>query len=148
MAKWSLRAAVALIVCSGLTYVWFSDVLPFRSHQESLRRLEVTVGRLAINRPREFTRDEWSFIIGWTQNAVGNCCGYPDAITDIGEFEAFSIEAEQRARSDSAIQTIEWMWDQFELVSKNGPSYSSQWRPTSEGRLRDASRVKIGPPVP
>lgn len=146
-SRWLARIVICAAFCAVVAFACLRATLPYRSHRQSFDRLEESVDRLAHLRPSEYTKEEWSFIVGWTQNALSNCCGYRESISDANAFEIFSIEAERRTGNEPAIQTVEWMWDQFAALSKYGPDYANRYRPTAEDRLQEAPHVEIGPPV-
>lgn len=143
-----LTISVAAIIV-GLV-VWIAIlVVPIKKHRSYYKRIEVVVADLANKRPEKFSRDEWSFIIGWTQNALGNCFAFHTAIKEPNEFYDFCIEAENRIQTgEDAGVSIEWIWDELPSLSHYGADYERSRRPTSNDRLKEASRTQIGPVVP
>ena len=138
---------LTMAVCAGAVWIDAEFLRPFRVHQTALHRLQDANQRLTSLRPPQYSRDEWSFVIGWTQNGIGNCFGFPDAVTNPQAFTTFAIEAQRRVGTEDADQTVEWIWDQMVLLSKYGPEYSARYRPTSSERLKEAKWTRIGPSV-
>src|SRR5436190_13464133 len=73
----SLRIFVAInavAACVSLLCLWYFGLRPIQIHREAYHRISTSVESLAHRRPAGVSRNQWSFIIGWTMNAIGNCC--------------------------------------------------------------------------
>jgi hypothetical protein len=65
---------LAAIGLSSLLWFWFIAVRPIVNHGRAYDRLSTAVQSLTRRRPPGVSKDQWSYIIGWTMNAIGNCC--------------------------------------------------------------------------
>jgi hypothetical protein len=65
---------------------------------------------LANRRPAQLTKKEWSYLIGWTKNAIGNCCSMPEFLNPDQEshdrFLKLPNRFEEQLRGDVGIKTI------------------------------------------
>ena len=48
---------------------------------------------------------------------------------DRAALERFADELEHRIQGPVDLKTIDWIWDEFERISKYGTHYSDEWRP-------------------
>lgn len=144
-----INGAIALI---GIASFWFIVVRPVQRHAQAYHRISNAVQSLVHRRPADVSRKEWSYVIGWTMNAIGNCCSVEQYLNPDEEsherFRTLPDRFEQRLRADVSFETIDWLWDELEIISKYGKRYSESWRPTTPDHLAEADRVTIGPEVP
>jgi hypothetical protein len=121
---------------------------PVREHREAYQRLESAINGLTSRRPRDVTREEWSYIVGWTMNGIGNCCAVREYLHDDSgshqRFVAFVNDLELKVQGDVTIETIYWIWDQFVLVSRHGERYARNYRPTTSERLEESAYISTG----
>lgn len=132
----------------GFTCLWYFFVRPMQEHSRNYHRLSDAVESLVHRRPPGVTKNEWSYVIGWTRNAIGNCCSIPDYLNkDEASHERFRTLPERfegRLREDVTLETIDWLWDEFEAISKYGERYSMLHRPTTPEHLAEADHVSNG----
>ena len=86
-------------------------------------------------------------MVGWTRTAFVNCLISPEYIVDEARFKRFVDEIELKSNNAIDVEVIDWIWDEIEAISKYGPRYSANWRPTNPERLRDAARSTSGEPI-
>ena len=140
-----IHAAVFLVGC---VCIWYGFVRPMQNHRRAYDRISDSVQSLAHRRPAAVSKKQWSFIIGWTMNGIGNCCSV-DAYLNPDEqshkrFLSLPDRIDERLREVVSMETIDWLWDELEAISKYGPRYADNWRPTSPDRLRDADSTDTG----
>jgi hypothetical protein len=142
-------AAIAL-VC--ILCFWYVDIRPMQNHSRSYNRISASVQSLVYRRPADVSRNQWSYIIGWTMNGIGNCCSVDQFLNADDEsherFRTLPDRFEERLRGEVSLKTVDWLWDELEVISKYGKRYSAQWRPTRPDRLAEADRVSTGVVVP
>jgi len=140
-----INGGVGLIGVAGCWYVY---VRPMQIHSQSYHRISDSVQSLAHRRPADVSRNQWSFIIGWTMNGIGNCCsvnGFLNPDEQSRErFLSLPDRFEERLRGEVGIETVDWLWDELEIISKYGVRYSQQWRPTTPERLAEAESTPVG----
>ncbi|MSR59577.1 MAG: hypothetical protein EXS05_18365 [Planctomycetaceae bacterium] len=151
----SRRMSVLFYAAAGLTVVfsfWYVNLRPFEIHRRDYHRISDSVESLVYRRPVDVPRNQWSFIIGWTMNGIGNCCGVDGYLNPDEEshkrFLTLPDRFDERLRGEVSLETIDWLWDELEAISKYGPRYSAQWRPTIPERLADAEYTSFGLEVP
>jgi Na+-transporting NADH:ubiquinone oxidoreductase subunit NqrC len=148
----AVGAIVVILVCSIVFSVWYKVLRPFQQHLAAYARLETAISDLKTKRPPDVTREQWSYVIGWTMNGVGNCCAVHQFLKDDQNshqrFVDFVNELERKVQGNVTIETIDWTWDQFILVSRYGDSYSRNFRPTTQERLKESAYVSTGIEVP
>ncbi len=125
-------------VAALLAWFWFAGLRPAEQHRRLYNEIAQSIDNLRHKRPSGFTRKEWAYVVGWTQNAQGNCCGSFYQITDHEHFKRFADELKHRVADDVDLHTVDWIWDEFVAFSSAGPSYSEH-RPTSRERLNEAA---------
>jgi len=146
---WLTVIGIVLVV---VPYWYLSWLRPHQIHSQAYHRLSDAVDSLARRRPAQVTRNEWRFLIGWTRNAIGNCCSIPEFLNpDRASHDRFLTlpdRFEERIAGEVGIDSIDWLWDELEIISKYGAQYSKHWRPTTPEHLAEADHVTIGPEVP
>ena len=141
-----LRCAPYLGQLSGLVVVflflwWYSG--SNQRHRVTYHRIDQCIDRLLAQRPTAMTPRDWNYLVGWTRNGLGNCCSSPSLIRENVRFEQFATDIERRVMGKVDIQTIDWIWDEFEATSLNGKNYSERWRPTLPSRREDAKSTTV-----
>ena len=126
------------IVVAPFSLFWFAGLRPGVQQQRLTTNIAESIDNLRHKRPSGFTRNEWAYIVGRTQNAQANCCSSFYQITDYEHFKRFAEELKHRVADDVDLQTVDWTWDEFVAFSSSGPSYSEQNRPTSRERIKEA----------
>jgi hypothetical protein len=146
---WLLVIGIMLAVLGRWYYIWLR---PHQVHSAAYQRLRDAVESLANRRPANVTRNEWSYVIGWTLNGIANCCSIPEYLNADREshdrFLALPERFERKIGSGVGLDAIDWLWDKLEAISKYGERYSANYRPTEPERLAEADHVSIGPAVP
>jgi len=117
---------------------------PGERHRRTYVQINEAVSSLADKRPPDVSKRQWSFVIGWTMNAVSNCCAVKEFIVDSDRFHQFARELDREVERDVDMATIDWIWDQFEQFSKYGKTYSANWRPTTPERLKESEYTSTG----
>jgi hypothetical protein len=144
-----INAAIALI---GIVSFWWVILRPMQNHSRAYHRLSDSVESLARRRPPGVSRNQWSYIIGWTMNGIGNCCSVEGFLNRDAEsherFRTLPDRFEERLRGEVTLETIDWLWDELTLISKYGTRYSEQYRPTTPEHLAEADYVSNGIVVP
>ncbi len=140
--KAAVGFAVAVVAATA-SYLVGTEIVEYISHKRSFERVDTAVKALADRKPPAVTHREWMFIVGWTYNAIHNCCATRYYIDNLEHFHAFSYEIGDRCREDIDLHTIDWIWDELEQFSRYGKSYSESWRPTDPERLKDAEYVEF-----
>jgi hypothetical protein len=72
----------------------------------------------------------------------------PSSINDDQRYFDFADELDRRLQGKVEMSTIDWIWDNFEEIGKNGRRYSEQYRPTTPERLRTAEQMPAEIDVP
>jgi hypothetical protein len=88
------------------------------------------LGNLRKLDPQTFPRingNSWS--AGHRREHI-NCFSWRDKILDWKRFEAIPDELDRRIAAGPGLDTIDYLWDEFETVSTYGLKYSSKYRPT------------------
>jgi hypothetical protein len=140
-----IQAAAFLVGCVCL---WYVVLRPMQIHSRAYYRLSESVQSLVHRRPAVVSKEEWSFIIAWTMNGIGNCCAVEQYLNRDEESHARFLTLpdrfDERLRGQVDLETIDWFWDELKAVSKHGPRYSDNWRPTTPDRLREAGSTNSG----
>jgi hypothetical protein len=148
MTYYARRKVIAVIAgvifaISGCYWCWLTFFIPIERNSAVVNRLRESLNRLASKRPENVTRKQWEFMIGWTQNGIGNCFGVYQSVKDPIRFAGMPDELEWRIDHDPGVSVIDWIWDEMEANSTYGPSYSESWRPTRPDRLEDADHTTV-----
>jgi hypothetical protein len=128
---WKSLGAIAVLVCvSSCTCFWIVEILPHQRFLRTHRRISERIGQFEKARPADVSEDQWEFVVGWTQTGHINCFSWRDKILDWKRFEAIPDELDRRIAAGPGLDTIDYLWDEFETVSTYGLKYSSKYRPT------------------
>lgn len=100
------------------------------------RQLKLDIQSLANRRPAHVPPGEWEFAVGWTLNLHANCGLLYGK--DTAEMQNFSNEFSRRLEGPVGLHTIDWIWDEYERLTKRGKSYSEKYRPTTSVDLHQA----------
>jgi hypothetical protein len=142
----------AVLALASIVTFWYAVLRPMHNHRRAYDRLSDSVQSLVHRRPAGVSRNEWSYVIGWTMNALGNCCSVEEFLnSDEGSHERFITlpdRFEGRLRGEVSLETVDWLWDELEVISKYGKRYSAQWRPTTPEHLAEADHFSTGIVVP
>jgi hypothetical protein len=142
LAMCAIAGVVAIPCC------WYHFVRPHQIHARAYARISDSVESLASRRPADVSREQWSFIIGWSMNGIGNCCSVEGFLNpDKASHERFLTlpdRFERRLHGDVSLETVDWLWNELEIISKYGTRYSDQWRPTTAERLEKADSIPVG----
>ncbi len=133
-ARSSLRLEIlvsALITAGICTIVFVTWIKPNLDHQRWFFRVDASIKSLATRRPPGVDQEQWTQAVLWTQNANGNCCTVAEFLKkrDRADLDRFADELEHRIHGPVDLKTIDWIWDEFERISKYGKHYSDEWRP-------------------
>ena len=129
----TLLLFVAVVAAMLSLYAVF--VRPNVEHKRLVQRFDLCIEQLTQKRPTNVTRQQWSYVIGWTMNARGNCLTVRQWIDDYPRFRRFVEDLERKVEGNVGIETIDWIWDEIEQNSRPGKSYSNTYRPTTPDRL-------------
>jgi len=144
-----INIAIGLI---SLVYFWFVVVRPMQNHSRAYDRISQSVRSLEKRRPHTVSRNQWSYVIGWTMNGIGNCCSLDGFLNPDEEsherFRTLPDRFEEQLRGEVSLETIDWLWDELEIISKYGKRYSALYRPTTPEHLAEADHVSTGVVVP
>lgn len=144
-----LKSILVVVVLGGIVFANYQiSTAPWLRWRRAYRRTLSLVDGLAQRRPNGVTRKQWAWVVGWTHDAVCNCLSIPSYITDEERYYRFVDELERAVRGEITMSTIDWIWDEFEGISKNGKSYSENWRPTTPKHFREADTDDFGIDVP
>ena len=133
-ARSSLRLEIllsALITAGISTIVFVTLIKPTLDHRRWFNQVDASIESLATRRPPGVDQDQWMLAVLWTQNANANCCAMAEFLKtrDRAALERFADELEHRIQGPVDLKTIDWIWDEFERISKYGKHYSDEWRP-------------------
>jgi hypothetical protein len=110
------------------------------NRQRQLRARTRAVLVSLLNRPpQNVSTADWRDSIGMTITAHANCF-LDDPRLDLVEYERFVDELENRSNGAITLDLIDWVWDEIERIGVNGTSYSADYRPTRNGRIRSPDR--------
>jgi hypothetical protein len=127
-----LEILVSALITAGIcTMVFVTWIKPIRDHQRWFFRVHASIKSLATRRPPGVDQEQWTQAVLWTLNADGNCCTVADFLKtrDRAELQRFADELERRIDGPVDLKTIDWIWDEFERISKYGKTYSDKFRP-------------------
>jgi hypothetical protein len=121
----------SLIVVAICTTVFVTSIKPTLDHQRWHFRVHSSIKRLAARKPPEVEQEQWTQAVLWTLNADANCCAVAEflKLRDRAELRKFADELDHRIDGPVDLKTIDWIWDEFERISKYGKKYSDKWRP-------------------
>jgi len=138
--QFRLRTLFLIVTLSCLLLaVWNMTLRPIQEHRRVYRQIEVSLYDLANQRPEGVTKAQWSFVLGWTLQAHGNCCSALDWV-DMEHMREFAKELRKRVdEGDVDMSTIDWIWDEYVQFSSMGETYSEKYRPTVPARFQSAT---------
>lgn len=144
-----LRSTLIVVLLGGIVYTHYHfSLAPWLKFRRASERILHAVDGLAQRRPKDVTRKQWGWVVGWTHNGVCNCLYLPGCLRDKERYYRFADELEERSRGEIGLSTIDWIWDEFEAISKGGRSYSERFRPTTPEHFREAGPHDFGIDVP
>jgi len=135
--SWGLLI-VSLMCLLGVPLSAYIYGRPFRALREWRENVRDTLQSSIDKPPTGTTKEQWKWMIEWTQQAMGNCISVPNQIRDKARLRAFTAELDQRLAVDIDVATIDWIWDEIERLTTNGKWYSENFRPTRIEHLRAA----------
>src|SRR5262249_22326902 len=127
-----LEILVSALITAGIcTMVFVTWIKPRLDHQRWFFRVDASIKNLATQTPPGVDQEQWTQAVLWTLNADGNCCAVADFLKtrDRAELQQFADELERRINGPVDPKTIDWIWDEFERISKYGKMYSDKFRP-------------------
>jgi type III secretory pathway component EscS len=138
--QFSIRSLLILMLTAAIPLSWVAARLyQFQQHRHTLERIEDLLVELEGRYPDGVPPKHWDNALAWTWNAKANCLQVPDFMFDENDsqkqFVRFADELEQRAKGQGGPETIAWIWDEIERLSKIGKTYSDKWRPVHGGKL-------------
>jgi hypothetical protein len=136
VARRILIVAAACALAGGVAF-WVLVVDPAQRHLDFCRSVHVELKSLTKKRPPDVSRQQWKCVVAWTLNGHANILttfrNNPQA-----ERDRFLAELRERLNGPVTLATIDWIWDQYEMLNPSyGPVYSGRYRPTSPERLRE-----------
>jgi hypothetical protein len=147
--RFRLRSVFVTVLLGSTLFVAYRlGVAPYFRFMKTRDRIQASVRELAQHRPEGVSKRKWSFAVGWTGVAVGNVFFMPSCVNDDQGYYDFADELGRRLQGKVEMSTIDWIWDGFEEIGKNGRSYSERYRPTMPERLRDAEQVPTEIDIP
>ena len=134
--RWAIGVLIGFVVFgSGILY-WYK-VRPHVKHSEVFRRVDTAIESLSDRCPSDITALQWRHCVGWTNTASHNLCAHRSFIRDYPAFLSFAEKLHERVQNQANLETIDWIWDQFETITHAGRSYSERWRPTTLERMQN-----------
>lgn len=131
------------LVQAGLALWWFG-IEPIRQNRRGYDRVRADLVALAAKRPPEVSGGEWGHLVCRTLQMHGNCWWPPNVGRDwMGPFAA---ELERRLAGPVGVDTIDWIWDEYAGHTRNGRSYSDEFRPTHQPAGRGTWHPDAGSP--
>jgi hypothetical protein len=130
-------AVLILLVLAG----WYVLLRPIQQHRAIYERVEDAVESLEDRCPASIAPQKWYCAVGWTKIALGNCLCVREFLKDgqdiEEDFSRFADELERKVQGKVGPETIAWVWDEIERLSKGGKSYSDRFRPMTDGQLKE-----------
>ncbi len=139
---WVLICAV-LLYCAWTGAYLHEQWIEEQEFSQWYHDVEAAIDMLKERCPPDVSQAEWTSMVEWSQNALGNCCGMRASLRVNKDGRNLFLRQLQRRVStgDIGIHTIDWLWDQYEYLSKRGLDYSRRYRPTlPENRARVQGR--------
>ena len=153
LGKWSVTVrrrtwlVMSICVATGIIALWSGLYEPWKQHRDFCRATRAKLATLAKKRPAGLTRKQWNNVVGWTIQAHGNTL-VPTLWIPRADMRRFEVELNKRLEGQVDLATIDWIWDQFELLAPRfGPEYSRKYRPTSVEKLREFERDDVIWPI-
>ncbi len=123
----SLTASASGIVCLLAGAIWF--IAPLREMNFWNEGIVQKLEDVKASPPNGVTAEEWQFVVGWTQTAFPNVFYSPAHVADPERLVVFKRQLDWRLENDVDMATIRWIWDEMELIGKNGRTYAAGYRP-------------------
>ncbi|HBE67751.1 MAG TPA: hypothetical protein DDW52_06340 [Planctomycetaceae bacterium] len=120
--------ATAIFAAFGVASVWIFTA-PYRALNDWNRGVITRLEAAKPHPPPGATMEQWDAILGWTQTAFPNVFYTPDYIVDETRFRLFQTELTQRLDTSVDLQTVDWIWNEFRVLSKHGNYYANGFRP-------------------
>jgi hypothetical protein len=115
----SLFVALALLAILFSAYGWFNrNIVEPRRHSDAVKRL---IESLVDRRPPGVTRGQWGSAVAWTLNLHGNSLLMFEA--DGASIKAFEQRFEQKLAGEVNMETIHWIWSEYERICPHGATY-------------------------
>ena len=107
----------------------------------SYARVVADVRALGQKRPAKVSRDQWQFMIGWTNNDIGNCLPF----AGFWDTRQLADDFHRRCAGPVDVATIDWLWDEISRICPvRGQDYSDRFRPTTPEHLEQAAYEQFG----
>ncbi|WP_144056723.1 hypothetical protein [Rhodopirellula europaea] len=123
-----IALTIAILAAFGAASIWIFTA-PYRSLNDWNRAVMTKLETVKRHPPPEATMEQWDAILGWTQTAFPNVFYTPDYITDETRFRSFQSDLARRLDTSVDLETIDWIWDEFLVLSKHGKYYADGFRP-------------------
>jgi hypothetical protein len=126
-----VMCAIGLVLTGGLvtSLAMFIYGAEYRALHQWVRAVGDQLEMSRAAPPSGISPAEWDNTIDYAKIAFGNCFIDPQSITNRERFDSFSESLRKVNPSDIDLNTINWIWDEIALISRNGPSYSEKFRP-------------------
>jgi len=109
-------AGVAVVLACGR---WYYQAI-VEPHRES-DAIQSLLHSLAKRRPANVTRGQWGSAVSWTLNLHGNSLLPFEA--DGPTLRRFRARLEERLAGPVDLSTIDWIWDEYALLTPHGREY-------------------------
>lgn len=133
-----LRAALVLGLTGGGASFWLLLLGPLRGHRRWSDRVRGAILALLGRRPPEVGPGPWEFAVGWTYKLHANCGSDRSLVTNWARADRFVDDLDRRLEGAVGLDTLDWVWDEYEGFSKYGQRYSDLYRPTRSPDLPTA----------
>jgi hypothetical protein len=141
--KWrSLTCIMVVAIVLVIFFRLWTETTVRYNHRRWYRQVEAVLDDLEAKCPQNYSKRSWKFMIKWTRNGLRSCCGVPQFITvDNNVRDGFLVHLQEKVYDEPVeIQTIDWIWDQYTIISSYGRDYSAMFRPTKSVRLKGIDR--------
>lgn len=108
-------------------------------HMSWFRRIQFDILRLARKRPDSATPAQWAQCLATTWNLHQNY-GPPGYFAE-DRREEFAAELERRLGGVVTLDTVDWIWDEYERYAPRAKSYD-RFRPTTAAMLQQATELE------
>lgn len=121
-----LTFAGVVIACAA---IWDRSLGPHIEQHRWAVRIEAKLRELRFKRPPNIARGSWEFLVGWTINLSVNCSPVRREGVTSRDNEQFLQELERKLEEGPQFETIDWIWDEYVRLTKDGQHYD-RFRPT------------------
>lgn len=136
MKRRDFYLAAACLVAGGVAF-WVLAINSTRRHFAFCQEARAEFESLAKRRPPGVSREQWQSVVAWTLNGHCNILEFRQEIPQRAR-DKFLLGLRGKLGKPVDLSTIDWIWDQFEILSPSyGPIYSANYRPTSPKRLHE-----------